>query len=533
MDTKPQNRTSVIALIVSLVALIVTLFAGIINILIGLGSFTPTNPETYRIVLQVSAAIVVLGLAIYAFLEPESVRSFLTGRQARYGSNALVMILAFVGIVFIANYLLATNDKLKELNWDLTENKVNTLSIELTSAMENLPAEMTATGFFSQTPEDTARQLFDKMKAASNGKFDYRFIDPVADPLAAKDAGVTGDGKIVLEMNGRKEIAAYADESEILTAMNRLLNPEARTVYFLVGHGERDTEGADENAFTRVRDTLEKKNITVKTLNLLAENRIPADAKAIIIAGPKKPITPNESSLLINYALHGGSLVVLEDPIPLTDYGNATDPLADSLESVWGLRLRNDFVVDTANQAVENAIGAYFESAHPVTSTMTQVTIMPLTRSIEILARDGFTQTALVQTSTESDSWGETDFTPLQGTNTSIGYDPNTDTLGPLVLAAASENQSGGKVVVIGNSAFVTDAGFDAYGNGDLFVNAVSWAAGQGKTYDVTPKDATERTFNAPTQIGSLAILLGSICGIPGLVIGLGIYAWASRRRRG
>lgn len=535
MNTKPQSRYSMIALVVSAIALVATVITGIINLLIKNNALTLENPDNFLLALQISAAVTVLGVAVYAILEPENVRTFFSGRQVRYSGNVLITTLAFIGIVVVANYIVETNSKIKAAtSWDLTENKANTLSPELQAAMENLPAPMTATAFFSpQTPEDSARPLLEKMETASNGKFTYRFVNPVDDPLAAKAAGVTGDGKIVLEMNGHSEIAAYADESEILTAMNRLANPEARTVYFLVGHGEHDTEGTDQGAFTRARETLEKKNITVKTLNLLAENRIPADAKAIIVAGPTKPLTPNEASLLNNYALHGGSLIVLEDPIPLTDFGDTPDPLAASLESVWGLRLRNDFVVDTASQTIQTAIGARLDSSHPITAKMNLVTIMPLSRSIEILARDGFTQTALLQTSPQSTSWGETDFTPLQGNTASVSFDPAADTPGPVVLAASSENQQGGKVVVIGNSAFATDAGFDQYGNGDLFVNSVSWAAGQGKTYDVTPKDVTQRTYNPPNQIVGLLINLGTACLIPLLFIGLGIYAWASRRRRG
>lgn len=534
MDNKPRNRYSVIALIVSLASLIVALVAGVLKILIGLGSFTPSNPETYNLVLQVGIALVAIGLAVYSILEPDSVRKFLSGRQARYGSNAVVMILAFVGIIIVANYLMVTNPTFQGMKADLTENKVNTLSPEMIRAMETLPGKLTATGFFSQAPTDTARQLFEDMRAKSNGKFEYSFIDPVRNPVAAKEAGITGDGKILLEMNGQKEIAAYADEAEILTAMNRILNPEQRTVYFLTGHGEHDINGTDQSAMSRARTTLENKNFTVKTLNLLAENVIPADAKAIIIAGPAKPISANESSLLINYALHGGALVVMEDPAPLTSFGDSPDPLADSLDNVWGLRLRNDFVVDTNNSGSEvNAIGAVFDPSHPITHTMSQVTIMPLTRSIEVRTVSGFTLTSLVQTSPNAQTWGETDFAPLEGSSTPIGLDPATDTPGPVTLMASSEKQDGGRVVIIGNSGFATDAGFDAYGNGDLFVNSVAWAAGQGKALDVTPKDVTQRTYTAPNQIGWLAILFGSICLIPGLVLAAGIYAWASRRRRG
>ena len=534
MNNKPQNRNSIIALITSAIALVVAVITGIIIVLVNSKALTLANPDNIRLAFQISAALTVLGVAVYAILEPESVRNFLTGRQARYGSNALVLILAFAGIIFFSNWIVDTNSKIKEFtSWDLTKNRVNTLSPELDAAMKDLPGEMSATAFYSQVPADSTRALFDKMKTASGGKFTYSFVNPVDNPLAAKEAGVTGDGKIVLKMNGQSEIAAYADEGEILTAMNRLLNPEARTVYFLVGHGENDINGSGDSAFSRARDTLEKKNIIVKTLNLLAENRIPADAQAIVIAGPTKPITPNESSLLINYALHGGSLVVLENPVPLTDFGDSPDPLADSLQSVWGLRLRNDFVVDTKSDKIQNAVGAWTDPQHPVTATMILATVMPLTRSIEIQARDGFTQTALLQTDPNVEAWGESDFTPLKGGTTAIGYDAATDTAGPLVLAAASENSDGGKVVVIGSSTFATDVYFDAYGNGDLLVNAVSWAAGQGKSYDVTPKDVTQRTFNQPTQIGGLLITISSVCLIPLIVIGLGVYAYFSRRRRG
>ncbi|MBV6397111.1 MAG: hypothetical protein HFACDABA_02716 [Anaerolineales bacterium] len=534
MNTGPQNPKSKIALYVSLAAFIAALFTGIVTLLVNMEALTLENADQYRLALQISAALAVLGVAVYAILEPEHVRTLLSGRQARYGSNAFITILAFIGIVIIANYLVETNNKIKEAaTWDLTEGKLNTLSPELETAIKELPAPLNAIAFYSQVPVDSARDLFEKMEVASSGKFTFRFVDPVADPLAAKEYGVTGDGKIVLQMNGHTEIAAYADEGEILTAMNRLLNPEERTVYFLAGHGENDINGSGGEAFGRARETLEKKNITVKTLNLLAENKIPQDAKAIIIAGPSKPISPTEAGLLNGYALRGGSLVILENPLPLTDFGDAEDPLAAFLENDWGLRLRNDFVVDTSSQSIQVAVGAQIDPAHPVTSTMLLSTFMPLTRSIEMSAREGFTQTELMRTDSNSQSWGETDFTPLQGSAASVAFDPATDSIGPLVLVAASEKADGGKVLVIGSSTFATDEYFDAYGNGDLFVNSVTWAAGQGKSLDVTPKDPTIRTFTPPSQVGGLLVNIGAACLIPLIVIGLGIAVWVSRRRRG
>ena len=233
MNTPQKNRAKQIPLIFSLLGVIALFLLALVKGAMALNMFTPENPDSINLALSISAAVAVLGLAVYAMLAPDAVRSFLVGRQARYGSNALILILAFVGIVFVANYLAFNNPK--DLA-DMTEDKQNTLSPEMVTALQNLPAKLSATGYFSpQTPRDPAQQLLGNMKTNSQGNFDFHFVDPVANPLDAKNAGVTGDGKIVLEMNGRKEIADYADESELLRAMNRLLNPEARTVYFLAG----------------------------------------------------------------------------------------------------------------------------------------------------------------------------------------------------------------------------------------------------------------------------------------------------------
>jgi ABC-type uncharacterized transport system involved in gliding motility auxiliary subunit len=533
MNNPQPNRYIKIPLILSLVGVIALILSALVKGAMALNMFTPENPDSITLALSISGAITILGLMVYAMLAPDAVRIFLSGRQARYGSNALVLILAFVGIIFVANYLAFNNPK--DLV-DMTEDKQNTLSPEMVTALVSLPAKMTGTAYYSQTPSDEAQQLLENMKTNSKGNFDYRFVDPVANPLAAKSDGVTGDGKIVLGMGGRKEIADYADETEILRAMNRLINPEARTVYFLTGHGERDTNASGATGMRRAFETLKNKNYTVKTLNLLAENNIPADARAIIIAGPTQPLSIGEVGTLNQYTQRGGALIIMEDPVPLTDFGDLPDPLAESLERVWGIRLRNDFVIDTASTTYQNAIGASYSPTHPVTNAMTLVSILPLARSIEVSsqASESIILTPLVQTDPNSQAWGETDFTALEESSASVGLDPVADTAGPLILVVAGENlTNAGRVVVFGNSVFATDDGFDAYGNGDLFVNAVDWAAGDDTPVDITIRPATQRTFNAPSQITWIAILLGSVCILPAMVLGAGIAAWISRKRRG
>jgi ABC-type uncharacterized transport system involved in gliding motility auxiliary subunit len=517
------RRYTFIALVVAGLALLSTILFLITRGLLNIGMFSGATTDTLNQGTLISLGVAILSLAVYSILEPEKTRQVLTGRQARYGSNIAITSIAFVGILFVVNWFVFNNPK----NWDVTQDKVNTLAPETIQALESLPEPVTAVANLST---QSATELLDKFKANSNGGFDYQFVNPDTDPVAAREAGVTGDGKIMLVMGEQREIANFVSETELTKTLIKLISPEARVVYFLTGHGEASLEFADVS-FATAKQTLESKNYTVNTLNLLAENRIPEDALAVIIAGPLKPVSEGEVGLLKQYVDAGGSLVVMEDPLILTEFGDSPDPLADYLAEEWGIILNDDIIIDLNSQQPLNAISAS-AGQHPITTNLSAnyLVIMPQARSLGLgTPQAGVTQTALLFTS--SNSWGEVNFTSAEGSQ--VSFDPE-DLAGPLIMAAAAENTAtGGRVVVFGNSFFASDQAFDAYGNGNFFVNSVDWSAEQEDLINITPNTPTVRTFNPPNQIQLLIILLGSILVIPGLVVFAGVSSWLARRRQG
>lgn len=533
MAKKPQNtaeKYAFIPLIVAAIACVSAVLVGLFKGAQGLGIFTPTNPNVWNIALEISVGLIVVGLAAYALMTPDTVRRFFSGRQARYGSNSLILSLAFIGILVVANYLAFKNPK----TWDFTEDKSNTLAPETLQILATLPQKVHATAFYSANlPKDTADQLLKKFKTNSNGKFDYEFVDPDTNPVAAREAGVTGDGKILLTMGQQKEISSFASETELTRTMIRLVSPGARAVYFLQGHGEPtlDSGGDATNSFSTAKSTLESKNYTVNALNLAQDKKIPDDALAIVIAGPKKPITDQEASLLKDYVDKGGSLVVLEDPIQFTEFGTSPDPLANYLATDWGITLNNDVVIDLVNtQNPFEAVSSQYSTTHPITMNMTQkyIVILPEARSISIKNPENVTDTPIILTTDQS--WGETNLVA----NETPKYDAETDFIGPLTLAAAGENSTTkGRVVVFGNSLFATDQFFNSYGNGNIFVNSVDWAAEQENIINITPREPIARTFQPPTSLGLVGILIFSVFLLPGAVVVAGISSWISRRRRG
>jgi len=491
--------------------------------------YTPKDLSLLPRVMWGSGAGIFIGLAIFALLAPNRIRAFLTGRQAKYGSNALVISIAFIGIIVMGNVMAFQNP----IPLDWTEGKKNTLAPETINVLNSLPETVNATAFFSaQQNSATAKDLLEKFRTNSKGRFDYKFIDPNKNPLAAQNAGITGDGKILLEMGQSHEIVASASESELTQGFIRLLNPEKLSVYFVKGEGEHDTEQAGDNSYTRIRQTLESKNYTVGTINLDAQ-KIPEDAKVIVVGGPDIPLSENAVKALESYLTSGGSLVVLENPTPLTQFGDKKDFLAEYLSTAWGIILNNDVVIDTKSRAGSpyNATVDQYGN-HPITDKMSGIiAIFPYARSLTVSTGvQDVTTTELAYTAPEA--WGETD--PASIASNQPAYDPKTEQVGPMILAAAAENQTTkGRVVVIGNSSFAIDPNFDKAGNGDLLVNAVDWSADKENLINLTTAKSVDRTFAAPSNLQTIIMLASSICLIPLAILILGIVSWSARRRQG
>jgi ABC-type uncharacterized transport system involved in gliding motility auxiliary subunit len=179
-----------------------------------------------------------------------------------------------------------------------------------------------------------------------------------------------------------------------------------------------------------------------------------------------------------------------------------------------------------------NAISASYSSTHPITQNLSQnyAVILPQARSVGIATTPpkGIQLTPLILTS--SSSWGETN---LQ-TNVTPAFDNGVDFAGPLNMAVAGENAATkGRVVVFGNSTFAIDGNFDAYGNGNMFINSLDWAATQNNLINITPRKKVTRSFSPPSSLGLVVILIGSIIVLPGLVVFAGISSWLARRKRG
>jgi ABC-type uncharacterized transport system involved in gliding motility auxiliary subunit len=480
---------------------------------------------------QIGLAVGALALLAAVLLDPGLARRALTGRQARYGGNALVISLAFLGILVIVNYLAYANP----VRADLTEDQNYTLAPETLLAVSDLQSPVEIIGFYSSElrgSQENLRTLLDSYRVASDMTIDYRFVDTYADPVSVSQFGVTRDGSVVVAIGGASEVIPFPSEQEITSAIVRLANPEDRKVYFLTGHGERDIEEAGEAGFSQVREALESKNYEVAPLNLLVDPQVPEDALAVIVAGPTFPLGQEEVDLLAAYLEQGGALVLLQQPRVETRFGDAPDPLESYLTESWGITLADDLVVEPRSQNFLNAI-AFSYAEHPITTRMQNLAaVFPAARSITVTPTESATLTQTRLAFSSEYSWGETDLGFLD-TQTLPEYAEGDETLGPLTLAAvAEEGMTGARVAVVGDVDFGSNRYFLQLGNGDLLVNSIDWTSGQESLISLTPKPATQRFVVPPSSEVLALIILTTVVLMPGAVVVLGVWtAWQRRRR--
>lgn len=489
-----------------------------------------------NLAVQILLGLIVVGLALFVILDPDRTRRALTGRQARYGSNALVLSLAFIGILVVANLLASGNPK----RWDLTEDKAFTLTDETIATLEKLPGPVTATAFFTKNLDPSrASGLLEQYAYFSKGKFTYSFVDPDADPIAAQAAGISRDGTVVLNMGDAGAEAqslqvTTVTEQELTSGLVRLMNPQSSAVYFLTGHGEYSPDDTTESSFSQVKRLLTSKNYAVNTLSLLATNAIPEDASTIVIAGPRAPLTQAEVDLLKTFQANGGGLVVLYEPqVDAASQMAADDPLAAYLNSEWGVTFGNDVVVDPTSQQPFAPYAASY-GQHAITTQMNNMSAwFPTARSLALSeVASGASQTPLVFSSQQA--WGETNLSGLTSGEGQVQYDDGADTAGPITLAAVAENlDSEARLVVFGDADFPSNANFLAFGNGDLFVNSVDWSAGLEELINLNPRTATTRTMASPQAYTLNLIFLGTVILVPGVALVSGVLTWIQRRRRG
>jgi ABC-type uncharacterized transport system involved in gliding motility auxiliary subunit len=493
--------------------------------------------STYQTVaVIIGAVLVVASLAV----KSDEIRQGLGRRSARFGINSAASVFFLIGILAFVNYLGAQHVK----RVDTTTEKIYSLSDESTKVVQQIKQDLHIKAFYPGGEYAPAKEVLELFKGKNN-RISYEFIDPDKQPVVAQQNQVTQYGEfqnpmtgesfrygtLILEMGGKTERIEKQSEAlheeDITNALTKLVKGEKKTIYFTQGHGEKNIDDTEKSGYSSAKAGLEKGNYTVKSVNLVEQGKVPDDASVLIMAGPKNEPFSNEMDYIQAYLDKGGSVLILLDPTPAPS-------LADFMKK-WGIDVGNNIVLDASG--IGRLFGAGPEiplvtnyGNHKITQGMKGVmTFFPLVRSVTPVPNPP--GGAMVETlfSSAERSWGETNMKAGKAE-----FNEGVDLKGPVSLAVAATKDLGpnkkARLAVFGDSDFAANSTFGVQGNGNLFLNTVSWLAQDESFISIRTKNPEDRRLTmteAQVRLTSYVMLLLLPVGI----LATGISVWMKRRK--
>jgi ABC-type uncharacterized transport system involved in gliding motility auxiliary subunit len=440
--------------------------------------------------------------------------------------------LIFVVGLLIMVGLLAWLSTRYSMEADWTRGGRNTLSLDSRQLLDEMPDDIHITAFATENNvvREHIRDLLARYQRYKPG-VDLQFVNPDAEPDRTRDLGITMDGELLIAYQGRSEKIQSLSEQSLTNALLRIARQKQRKVVFLSGHGERDPRGQANHDFGQFGKMLEKKGIELSALNLAETPEIPADTNLLVIADPRVSLLTGEVHLLNNYVKQGGNLLWLAEPA--TSAG--LEPVAETL----GIEFLPGVVVDATTQlfGIENPAFAIIPSypMHPITREMSSLTLFPQAAALEVEAPEDWQAEPLLTTLDRS--W--TEIGPISGT---IKFDEDSDErMGPLDIAyvftrnrksASADEESGEqRVVVIGDSDFLSNAYLGNAGNVDLGLNLFNWLNHDDQFIAITARTAGDVNLEL-SKLAQTVIAFGFLFGLPLIMLGSGVGIWWRRRNR-
>lgn len=472
------------------------------------------------------AAVAMINGVFFVVVERSRLKQSFSSRSVLYGTNTLILTIIVLGILIFIN-LLAFRHKQR---FDFTEGGFYTLAPQTKKLVSNLPREVKLTAFFqTESPEKIAftNLIAGYLEETNNIKLHY--IDPDKNPAVTKQYGVTTYGTVALESGTKETRIQNPTEENITNALLKVTRDEQKVIYFLEGHGENNIEGNDDESYSTAKKNLEQDGFIAKRLLLLQSGKVPEDASVLVVAGPKKPIQEEEKKIIDDYLNSGGAVFMLIDP--------KSESNMETFLKKWGIELGDNIVIDPMSKLFGGDFAAPVVNQytkHEITSDFVLATIFPIIRSVHSVPVSDITTTELLKTG--ANSWGESSL--VTGT---VNYDKGEDIKGPVSVSVIATKNIAGKtdedkpslkatLLVVGDSDFSNNRYTNFSGNGDFFLNAVSWLAEEEQLISIRPRERKSTPIEMTQTLGNSIFAMGIIV-FPGLIATIGIRIWWRRRR--
>ena len=248
-------------------------------------------------------------------------------KYLKNGSYSSVMIVVFIAIIIVINMIVG-NLPTKYTQIDISSEQLYTIGDETKAMLKALDKDVTIYQIAQSGSEDETISNLLQRYADESDHITVEQKDPVVNPKFVSEYTsdnissnslivVCGDRNKIVNYNNMYESSldyntysyqttGFDGEGQITSAIAYVTSEDLPVLYTLEGHGEQELDST-------VKEDIEKANLEIKSLNLLAEGSVPEDAGCLLIDSPATDISEEEKDALIEYLENGGKAMIFSD----------------------------------------------------------------------------------------------------------------------------------------------------------------------------------------------------------------------------
>ncbi len=485
-------------------------FAAAIALKIGTGMWLNLN--------SVFLGLAVASLLFNVVVDWRLYWDFLTMRTTKHGMNMGLTIVIVITFLVCINYLANRHNK----TWDVTAEKLNSLSDQSASLIKGLRNDMNVNVFYKGAAGQEGRgrvkqnlQVYQELSPRLKVEFYNSYVDA---ELALKYLNEQPDRDsspvfVFVEHQGKKVRAEPPfDEAALTSAMVKATRSGDSKIYFLKGHGEKDIDLETDQGLREFKHALEEASFKVEGLNLVEKKEIPKDASAVAIVGPVVAFLDEELKWLRDYAAAGGKLFLALDPGQRHNLANLTKTL--------GIEFQNNYVLTKSpleGWGPVGVLGLNFDPTSEISRSFpTGASFALFIMASELKPAQGRDPATDVKEIVKSDALA---FTITELTK---GVSAPAKTF-PVTLGMSAKN-----AVVFGDSDFISNRGLAVGVNRDLAINSLAQLTNQTDLISIRPK-LPAGTMIVLSAFKRLMIILVGL-SIPLILLLTSVVLWFRRR---
>lgn len=467
-------------------------------------------------------------------------------KHIKNGTYSIAISAVFVAVVIVINLIVGEiPSKYSEI--DVSDQKLYSIGEQTEEMLGELEKDVTIYQIAANGSED--ENITNLLKKYEDGSKHVKVVqkDPVVNPkFVSEYTGdnlssnslivVCGDRSKVVDYNNMYESSVnyntysyettgFDGEGQITSAIAYVVSEDLPVLYTLEGHGEAELDSS-------VKEDIEKANMEIKSLNLIAQGEVPEDADCLMIVSPSSDFSLDEKEALINYLENGGKAMIF------SDYTEENMENFDAVLANYGLNRVEGLVMEGDMQHYAMQMPYYLlpdinsTDASSDAASAGYYVLAPYAQGIQKDAdvRDTVTINSLLTTS--DSAYSKTNISSETLEKDSVDVDGPFD-LGVSVTESVGDDKET-KIVYYSTANLLKSQvnQMVSGGNEQLVMESLNWMTEtEGNTSVSIPSKSLEVSYLTLTDYDASFWKICTIVLIPGFFIIAGFVVWFKRRK--